>query len=149
MVGGQCFFLRNEHGLVTFDKNWVEYKNGFSNMEYDFWLGNEFMYNVSKLHNSHISKTVELYVIVTDEDDQSYNAMYKNFAILSENPSYTLQVSQSFNGTLGDSFYNHNNMKFSTKDKDNDNHHSRDCANYYGGYMVDIMVVGGIPIAIA
>ena len=54
--GWTVFFLRNPHGLVIFDKNWVEYKNGFGNMEYDFWLGNEFMYNVTKLYNSHISK---------------------------------------------------------------------------------------------
>ena len=58
--GGWTLFLRNAHGLVTFDKNWVEYKNGFGNVEHDFWLGNEFLYNVTKLYNSHMCKTVEL-----------------------------------------------------------------------------------------
>ena len=128
--GGWTMFLRNAYGLVTFNKTWIEYKNGFGNVEYDFWLGNEFMYNVTTLYNTHISKAVDLYVIVADEDDKSYSAIYKNFAILSENTSYTLQVSDRFNGTLRDVLYHHNNAKFSTKDKD----------------MVGM--VGGITIAI-
>ena len=128
--GGWTVFLRNAYGLVTFNKTWIEYKNGFGNVEYDFWLGNEFMYNVTTLYNTHISKAVDLYVIVADEDDKSYSAIYKNFAILSENTSYTLQVSDCFNGTLRDVLYHHNNAKFSTKDKD----------------MVGM--VGGITIAI-
>ena len=131
--GGWTMFLRNAYGLVTFNKTWIEYKNGFGNVEYDFWLGNEFMYNVTTLYNTH-SKAVDLYVTVADEDDKSYSAIYKNFAILSENTSYTLQVSDRFNGTLGDALYHHSNVKFSTKDKDDDYRPSQDCANKYGEY---------------
>ena len=131
--GGWTVFLRNSHGLVTFNKRWAEYKNGFGNVEYDFWLGNEFLYNVTKLYNSHISKTVELYVIVAATDDLSSYAMYKNFAVLSEATSYKLQVSHHFKGTMGDALESHNNMKFSTKDRDNDQF-AGDCADANGGY---------------
>ena len=130
--GGWTLFLRNAHGLITFDKKWVEYKKGFGNVEYDFWLGNEFLHNVTKLYNSHISKAVELYVIVADEDGGSYYAMYKNFAILSENTSYTLHVSQYFNGTMSDALTYHNNMKFSAKDKDNDNRPGNCIEEFHG-----------------
>ena len=132
--GGWTVFLRNAHGLVTFDKNWTEYKNGFGNVKSNFWLGNEFMYSVTKLCNSHVSKPIELYVMVTGENDQSYYAMYKNFAILSENTSYTLQISHYLNGTMGDALAYHNNTKFSTKDKDNDEGIDYDCAKVNGGY---------------
>ena len=131
--GGWTVFSRNSHGLVTFDKKWAEYKNGFGNVEYDLWLGNEFMYNVTRLYNSDISKTVELYVTVAATDDLSFYAMYKNFAVLSEATNYKLQVSHHFKGTMGDALQHHNNMEFSTMDRDNDQDFG-DCANYHGGY---------------
>ena len=101
-------------------------------MEYNFWLGNEFIYNVTKLYNSHVSKTVELYFIVAATDDLSFYTMYKNFAILSEATSYTLQLSHHFRGTMGDALEYHNNMKFLTKDKDSDQG-SGNCANFHDG----------------
>ena len=131
--GGWTVFLRNANGLVSFNKKWKEYKDGFGSVEYDFWLGNEFMYNATKLYNSHISKTAELYIAVAGTDDKKFYAMYKNFAILSEATDYTLQVSHHYKGTMEDGFEYHNNMKFSTKDRDNDLD-TGDCANYHGGY---------------
>ena len=131
--GGWTVFLRNAHGFVSFNKKWKEYKDGFGTVEYDFWLGNEFMYNATKLYNSHISKSTELYIAVAGTDDKKFYAMYKNFAILSEATDYTLQVSHHFKGTMGDALEYHNNMKFSTKDRDNDLDPG-DCANYHGGY---------------
>ena len=131
--GGWTVFLRNSHGLVSFNQNWNEYKNGFGAVEYDFWLGNEFMYNATKLYNSHISKTAELYIVVST-DNKTFYVMYKNFAILSEATDYTLQVSHHFKGTMGDALAYHNNMKFSTKDRDNDDSNTANCANRYGGY---------------
>ena len=132
--GGWIVFLRNAHGLTSFNKEWNEYKNGFGSVEYDFWLGNEFMYNATKLHNSHISKTSELYIKVAGTDGKKFYAMYKNFAILSEATNYTLQVSHHYKGTMGDALEYHNNMKFSTKDRDNDLANNVNCATRYGGY---------------
>ena len=131
--GGWIVFLRNAHGLTSFNKNWNEYKDGFGSVEYDFWLGNEFMYNATKLYNSHISKTNELYIKVAGTDNKTFYAMYKKFVILSEATNYTLQVSHHFKGTMGDGLEYHNNMKFSTKDRDNDLDRG-DCANFHGGF---------------
>ena len=131
--GGWTVFLRNAHSLITFNKKWNEYKDGFGAVEYDFWLGNEFMYNATKLYNSHVSKTAELYIVVASTDDKKFYTMYKNFAILSEATNYTLQVSHHFKGTMGDGLEYHNNMEFSTKDRDNDLD-TGDCANSHGGY---------------
>ena len=131
--GGWTVFLRNAHGLVPFNKKWDEYKDGFGQLEYDFWLGNEFMYNATKLYNSHVSKTAELYIVVASADDEKFYAMYKNFAILSEATSYKLQVSSLFKGTMGDAMVYHNNAMFSTWDRDNDDANVS-CASKYGGY---------------
>ena len=52
--GGWTVFLRNAHGLVSFNINSNEYKDGFGSVEYDFWLRNEFVYNatIAKLLSS-------------------------------------------------------------------------------------------------
>ena len=131
--GGWTVFLRNAHGSTPFSKNWNEYKHGFGSVELDFWLGNEFIYNATRLYNSHKSKTNELYIVVAGTDDKSFYAMYKNFAILSEATNYRLEVSHHFKGTMGDRLAYHNNMEFSTKDRDNDLS-NLDCANFLGGY---------------
>ena len=115
--GGWTVFLRNKHSLVTFDKNWNENKSGFGNIEYDFWLGNEYLYNITTLHNSHSSKTVEFYVSIIDLNNKIHYAKYNNFSILSETSKYTLHVSHHSKGTMGDSLERHNNMKLTTKDK--------------------------------
>ena len=101
--GGWTVFLRNKHSLVTFDKNWNEYKSGFGNIEYDFWLGNEYLHNITTLHNSHSSKTAELYVSIIDLNNKIYYAKYNNFAILSEASKYTLHVSHHSKVTMGGS----------------------------------------------
>ena len=53
-------------------------------------------------------------------DNKKFYAIYKNFAILSKAKNYTLQVSHHFKGNMGDALEYHNNMQFSTKDRDND-----------------------------
>ena len=132
--GGWTVFLRNAHGSITFNKKWNYYKDGFGTVEKDFWLGNEFMYNATKLYNSHVSKSVELYILVASTDNKTFYAMYKNFSILSEATNYTLQVSNFLKGTMGDAMKYHNNVKFSTTDRDNDDVNTVNCADKYGGY---------------
>ena len=131
--GGWTVFLRNAHGLISFDQKWNEYKDGFGTVEYDFWLGNEFMYNATKLYNPHVSKTAELYIVVASADDKRFYAMYKNFSMLSETTNYKLQVSSLFKGTMGDAMAYHNNAMFSTRDRDNDDANTLNCAYKFGG----------------
>ena len=75
--GGWTVFLRNAHASTSFSKKWNEYKHGFGSVELDFQLGKEFIYNATKLYNSHISKTNELYIVVAGTDDKNFHAMYR------------------------------------------------------------------------
>ena len=131
--GGWTAFLINKYSTATFNKNWNEYKNGFGDAKYNFWLANEFLYQETTLYNSHSRKSVELYVSVTALNGKTYYSKNNNFAILSKDSKYTLQVSHHSTGTTGDSLEPHNNMKFSTKDEVNDVFH-RNCAYVSGGY---------------
>ena len=59
-------------------------------------------------------------------------AKYGRFRIGNEQALYRLKVS-SYSGTAGDSLAYHNNMAFSTKDRDNDRHGTDNCAVTYTG----------------
>ena len=56
-----------------------------------------------------------------------YYAKYGRLSIRDEQAQYRLDVG-SYSGTAGDSLARHNNMAFSTKDRDNDISGSRNCA---------------------
>ena len=59
-------------------------------------------------------------------------AKYGNFKVGDQHARYRLEVG-SYSGTAGDSLTYHNNMAFSTKDRDNDRLSSTNCAAYYSG----------------
>ena len=58
-------------------------------------------------------------------------AKYGRFSIGDEQALYRLDVG-SYSGTAGDALTYHNNMAFSTKDRDNDRS-ANNCAVYYTG----------------
>ena len=49
-----------------------------------------------------------------------------------EASKYTLTVG-GYSGTAGNSMFIHNSMKFTTRDRDNNNHEKLQCAHYHQG----------------
>ena len=60
------------------------------------------------------------------------DAKYGKFNVSDEQPQYRLEVG-SYSGTAGDSLAEHNNMAFSTEDRDNDGSRSENCALGFSG----------------
>ena len=60
-------------------------------------------------------------------------AKYGGFNIGDERAKYRLEVS-SYSGTAGDSLAYHNNMAFSTKDRDHDIHLTKCAVDYTGAW---------------
>ena len=118
--GGWTVFLRNRYGNISFYKRWEDYKNGFGDLDYDFWLGNEFLFRTTTLYNFHESNTTQLYISLVDKANTTFYVKYNNFAVLSETNRYRLHISGHLYGTAGDSLEYHNNAAFSTKDRDFD-----------------------------
>lgn len=56
---------------------------------------------------------------------------YQSFKVEGEDDGYRLKIA-NYNGNAGDSLTWHNNMKFTTKDIDNDPF-GKNCANYQKG----------------
>ena len=126
--GGWIVIMRNKYGKITFDQTWAHYKNGFGDLNYDFWLGNEYLYRATTLYKAVNKKEMELSVSLEDTSNNGFYARYKVFLITSESDKYRLSVSD-YSGTAGDSLSSHHALPFTTKDRDNDFNINSNCAN--------------------
>ncbi|GFQ81104.1 techylectin-5A [Trichonephila clavata] len=106
----------------NFHQNWQSYKVGFGNINRDFWLGNENIYNLTN------QGTWEIRFDLTDKLGEARYAVYNNFRIEDENFDYTLRIG-NYRGNAGDNFKFHNGKKFSTTDRGD----NRDCSNINKG----------------
>ena len=97
-----------------------DYKTGFSQLTAEFWLGND------KIHRLTASRPSSLRVELEDWNGGKAYAKSGKFKIGDEQVQFQLEVG-SYSGTAGDSLAYHNNMAFSTKDRDNDRS-SSNCA---------------------
>ena len=125
--GGWAVFQRREDGSVDFYRDWVDYKNGFGDLEKEFWLGLDKISRLSK----ESSQTIRF--DLSDFDGNSRYAQYKTFKVGNEASGYVLNFG-SYSGNAGDSFAHHNGNKFSTKDKDQDVHSINCAQNYIGAW---------------
>ena len=120
--GGWTVFQRRQDGSVDFYRTWDEYKTGFGNLSGEFWLGNE---NIHRLTDV---RSTSLRVDLRDWSMNLRYAKYRTFQVGNSLSHYKLNV-KYFSGTVADSLSRaHNDMKFSTKDNDNDLLSSYNCA---------------------
>ena len=135
--GGWTVFQRRQDGSVDFYRNWTDYEDGFGNLTGEFWLG------LSKIHRL-TQKGPNNRVDLGDFDGNTAYAQYSTFSVGDSTTEYTLTVG-GYSGTAGDALitddavdnrnvcHNHNGMKFSTRDNENDNYISYNCAEHYRG----------------
>ena len=123
--GGWTVFQRRMDGSVDFYRNWTDYQQGFGNLSGEFWLG------LDKLHRL-TSTSTQLRVDMQDFDGNSTYAQYTSFSIGDSASKYNLSVS-GYSGTAGDSLDYHNGQKFTTRDQDNDDAISGNCAQSFKG----------------
>ena len=124
--GGWTVFQRRQDGSVDFYRGWNDYKAGFGQLTAEFWLGND------KIHRLTASIPSSLRVELEDWNGAKAYAKYGTFNISDEQAQYRLEVG-SYSGTARDSLTYHNNMAFTTKDRDNDVNSGGNCAVSYSG----------------
>uniref|UniRef100_A0A8C2CMF0 Microfibril associated protein 4 n=1 Tax=Cyprinus carpio TaxID=7962 RepID=A0A8C2CMF0_CYPCA len=127
--GHWTVFLRRMDGEVNFFRPWESYKKGFGNKAGEYWLGVEYIHQLTRRYR------YKLRVDLEDFQGQKAFALYDSFSVGSEADGYKLQVSGFVDGGAGDSLSPHNGMKFSTFDKDQDLS-EKNCAKIYflGGF---------------
>ncbi|KAM9793087.1 fibrinogen gamma chain [Neosynchiropus ocellatus] len=131
---GFTVIQRRRDGSLDFNKNWIQYKEGFGHLSPDdtteFWLGNE------KIHLLTVSSTIPsvLRVELVDWEGNKRTADYNMFRVGPEVDKYRLTYGYFMSGDAGDAFDGfdfgddpsdkfytaHNGMQFSTFDSDND-----------------------------
>ncbi|XP_050089828.1 fibrinogen-like protein 1 [Anopheles aquasalis] len=126
MGGGWMEIQYRSKGELDFNRNWMDYRKGFGEVNEEHWIGLEKIYQFTKEHNC------ELIVWMKDFHGNDKYAHYDAFAIGSEAEGYYLKTLGSHSGTAGDSLRQHEGSKFSTADRDNDASDSN-CAKIYEG----------------
>ncbi|XP_053898123.1 fibrinogen-like protein 1-like protein [Malaclemys terrapin pileata] len=118
-------------------ESWSTYKYGFGNVQQDYWLGNEYLSLLTR------QNTYKVRFVVEDKSNNTRYAEYDIFSVKDEPSGYPLRLGRysgdgedyltTYHSGLGGI---HDNMKFSTTDKDQDQA-SGNCASSYGGWWYD------------
>ena len=91
--GGWTVFQKRMDGSVDFYRGWADYKNGFGNLNGEFWLG------LDKIHRLTNTKN-RLRVDLEDTTGKTAYAEYDMFAVTSERTKYQLSL-----GTYSGNFW--------------------------------------------
>uniref|UniRef100_A0A8C3TYQ7 Fibrinogen C-terminal domain-containing protein n=1 Tax=Catharus ustulatus TaxID=91951 RepID=A0A8C3TYQ7_CATUS len=111
--GGWTVIQRRQDGSVDFNRTWNEYKEGFGDLNGEFWLGNDNIHRVTSQGD------YSLRIDMEDWNNKHKHAFYQVFSIEDEENFYRLHV-DGFSGTVEDSFaWYHDKRSFSTPDSGN------------------------------
>ncbi|KAG9329057.1 hypothetical protein JZ751_008196 [Albula glossodonta] len=123
--GGWTVIQRRQDGSVNFFRTWEQYKQGFGNLDGEYWLGLEHLYWLST------QADYRLRVVLEDWQGRQVFAEYDHFRLEPESDWYRLRLGQ-YHGNAGDSLSWHNNKAFTTLDRDKDAY-TGNCAHYQKG----------------
>ncbi|XP_071830429.1 fibrinogen-like protein A [Apostichopus japonicus] len=120
--GGWTVFQRRVNGSVDFYRNWTSYKEGFGELDHEFWLGNDKLYDLTNQGD------YQLRIDMVNKHGAPYYAKFDFFRINDESDNYTLSGLGNYSGTAdtdggapgGYALSTHRNSAFSTFDRDND-----------------------------
>ncbi|XP_058263836.1 tenascin isoform X2 [Hemibagrus wyckioides] len=124
--GGWTVFQRRKDGKTNFFRGWQEYRKGFGDLEGEFWIGNDFLHNLTKM------TPMNMRVDLRSENDSAY-AHYSTFSVDTMKKHYMLRLS-GYSGTAGDSLRYHDKRPFSTFDRDPQPFITRCAMSYRGGW---------------
>ena len=122
--GGWLVVQRRKDGSEDFNRNWIEYEDGFGSLTGEFWYG------LRALHCLTSRGRWELQLEMQFPNGTKYYLLYNNFQVASAADKYRLTVS-GFHGTTTDPMAYHNGAYFTTYDQDNDGY-SVNCALFRG-----------------
>ncbi|MGH0168822.1 UNVERIFIED_CONTAM: hypothetical protein FKN15_066605 [Acipenser sinensis] len=98
---------------------------GFGNIDNEYWLGLENIYNLAK------QGSYRLLIELEDWTDKKVYAEYSSFHLEPESDFYRLRLG-TYQGNAGDSLMWHNGKQFTTLDRDKDAF-SGNCAHFHKG----------------
>jgi len=118
--GGWLVIQRRQDGSVNFDRDWVDYENGFGSLTGEFWYG------LIAIHCLTNRGQWKLRIDYTFTNGTKGYLSYSNFRVGPASEQYPLTISgfdggnDLFHTTRSHSSYSLNGWKFTTRDRDND-----------------------------
>ena len=128
--GGGWIVIQRRHaslGTVNFTRNWEDYVNGFGDLDGEFWIG---LNNIYQLTNQ---QEVELQISVWNDAESTITWNYQTFRISGPENKYRLTVGGG-SGDGSDGLAYHNGQNFSTYDRDNDSSGGNCAYGWKGGW---------------
>jgi len=125
--GGYTVLLKRYDGSEPFNRPWSEYRTGFGKRDSEYWIGLEYIYQLSQLQNTKLRIEMKRFT-----EETIYYAEYSNFYIDDEASYYKLHYGD-YSGNAGNGFSDSiHEMRFSTYDQDHDLA-TYNCASQEGG----------------
>ncbi|XP_071583786.1 angiopoietin-related protein 4 [Heliangelus exortis] len=124
--GGWTVIQRRRDGSVDFDQLWDAYKNGFGDLQGDFWLGLE------KIHHLVQEGRSDLLIELEDWEGNSQVVQFV-FSLGGESTAYTLSLLGPLSGELENAIGDFRQLPFSTRDRDHDLKADTNCAKHLSG----------------
>ncbi|XP_012942826.1 ficolin-1, partial [Aplysia californica] len=118
--GGWLVIQRRASAAVDFFRGWDDYKNGFGDLDGNFWFGLEKVHQLTNQGQYELRFDFEY-------EGTNYYATYSSFSLDGEPDNYKIRMS-GFSGNLRDRINYHNGQPFTTKDRDNDERSGDNCA---------------------
>ncbi|KAK6180539.1 hypothetical protein SNE40_012674 [Patella caerulea] len=127
--GGRTMVLLHFNPLKTMNRTWSEYRDGFTDYDYDSWVGLETVYWLSR------SKSLDLIIELKLANEYS-KIVYENFEIGDSSTNYRL-LSAELNKdrsdlTVADCLSDLIGSSFSSYDMDNNQVPGLDCPRRFG-----------------
>ena len=125
---GWTIIQRRVSNSVSFNKPWDDYVDGFGAVTSNFWLG------LQTMHELTAAQPMRLQIDIVPFHFSALSINYQQFIVGDASSDYQLTIS-GYSTTASDateSFNYHSGQRFTTSDRDNDEH-PRSCANDYSG----------------
>lgn len=140
-TGGNWILIqRRTNGDIDFYRGWMEYVAGFGDLDGDHWMGLQDIHSLCPP-----SRPCNLRVDLKDDHVHKSGvtvwAEYSSFSVGGFTDKYKLSLSgYNSSSTVFDGFsIHHNEIPFSTYDRDNDSGSARSCAvDYHGGWWYNL-----------
>ncbi|RUS69439.1 hypothetical protein EGW08_022797 [Elysia chlorotica] len=124
--GGWIVIQKRATGDVDFYRDWAAYREGFGNITGDFWLGNEALHTLTSQNDYEVRIDVSV-------NGQEFYATSSYFKVEDEADKYRLRLG-TCSGEVGKSLCFHNDLAFSTLDRDNDSWGDHCAVEFHAGW---------------
>jgi ficolin len=142
--GDWLVFQRRSNGQENFYRNWTEYRDGFGDVDEEFWLGNEMIHKITKFN------TYKLRIDLMDFYGNKRYAEYASIQVGSQAYGYKLTVG-TYTGDAGDSLNNplkpdqvSQGMQFSTYDVNHDKWYNNCAVTFKGAWWYNACHVSNL-----